>query len=72
MKKNETKQYWKFVAIKFARTFIQSFIGVLVAAGTGVISVDVLTNASVSGLVAGLSALQNALEQYTPKQTYQG
>ena len=63
MKKNETKQYWKLVAIKFDRNFIQSFIGVLVAAGPGVISIDVVINTSVSGLFEGVCALTYDFER---------
>lgn len=71
MKKNDAKAYWKYIAVKAMRTFIQSFIGILVAAGTDVIAVDVWTNASLSGFVAALAAIQNGLEQYQPKNTYQ-
>jgi len=70
MKKSNAKEYWKYIAIKAVRTFIQSFIGILVAAGTDIIAVDVWTNAALSGFVAMLSAIQNGLEQYQPSQTY--
>jgi hypothetical protein len=41
-------------------------LGILVASGTDMIQVDVLTNALVAGLVAGVTALQNGLEEWTP------
>lgn len=61
---------WKSWAIKVGirtlRTFIQAFLGVLVASGTGMVEVDVFQNALVAGLVAGITALQNGLEEWTP------
>jgi hypothetical protein len=55
------------VGIRTLRTFIQAFLGVLVASGTGMVEVDVLSNALIAGLVAGVTALQNGLEEWTPK-----
>jgi hypothetical protein len=37
------------------------------ASGTGMVEVDVLENALVAGLVAGVTAIQNGLEDYQPK-----
>ena len=54
------------VGIRTLRTFIQAFLGVLVASGTGMVEVDVLQNALVAGLVAGVTAIQNGLEEWTP------
>jgi hypothetical protein len=54
------------VGIRTLRTFIQAFLGVLVASGTGMVEVDVLSNALIAGLVAGVTALQNGLEEWTP------
>ena len=55
------------VGIRSLRTFIQAFLGVLVASGTGMVEIDVLTNASIAGLVSADTALQNGLEEWTPK-----
>ena len=55
------------VGIRRLRTFIQAFLGVLVASGTGMGEIDVLTNASIAGLVSAVTALQNGLEEWTPK-----
>ena len=60
------KEWLTKVGIRTLRTFIQSFLGILVASGTDMIQVDVLTNALVAGLVAGGTALQNGLEEWTP------
>jgi len=54
------------VGIRTLRTFIQAFLGVLVASGTGMVEVDVFHNALIAGLVAGITALQNGLEEWTP------
>mgnify|MGYP003626921447 FL=1 len=55
------------VGIRTLRTFIQAFLGILTASGTGMVEIDVLTNAFVAGAVAGITALQNGLEEWTPK-----
>lgn len=60
------KDWLTKVGIRTLRTFIQAFLGVLVASGTGMVEVDVLQNALVAGLVAGITALQNGLEEWTP------
>jgi hypothetical protein len=60
------KQWLTKVGIRTLRTFIQAFLGVLIASGTGLMEIDVLQNALVSGLVAGVTALQNGLEEWTP------
>mgnify|MGYP001174477021 FL=1 len=60
------KQWLTKVGIRTLRTFIQAFLGVLIASGTGLMEIDVLQNALVSGLVAGITALQNGLEEWTP------
>lgn len=60
------KQWLTKVGIRTIRTFIQAFLGVLIASGTGLMEIDVLQNALVSGLVAGITALQNGLEEWTP------
>jgi len=60
------KSWLAKVGIRTLRTFIQAFLGVLVASGTGMVEVDVLQNALVAGLVAGITALQNGLEEWTP------
>ena len=39
------KQWLTKVGIRTLRTFIQAFLGVLVASGTGMVEVDVLQNA---------------------------
>ncbi|QDP46714.1 MAG: hypothetical protein Tp156SUR915002_4 [Prokaryotic dsDNA virus sp.] len=60
------KEWATKVAIRTLRTFIQAFLGVLIASGTGLMEVDVLQNALVSGMVAGITALQNGLEEWQP------
>ena len=60
------KNWLAKVGIRTLRTFIQAFLGVLVASGTGMVEVDVFQNALVAGLVAGITALQNGLEEWTP------
>ena len=60
------KQWLTKVGIRTLRTFIQAFLGVLIASGTGLMEIDVLQNALVYGLVAGITALQNGLEEWTP------
>ena len=60
------KDWLMKVGIRTLRTFIQAFLGVLVASGTGMVEVDVLQNALVAGLVAGVTAIQNGLEEWTP------
>jgi hypothetical protein len=62
-----TKDWFTKVGIRTLRTFIQAFLGVLVASGTGMVEVDVLENALVAGLVAGVTAIQNGLEDYVPQ-----
>ena len=62
-----TKDWFTKVGIRTLRTFIRAFLGVLVASGTGMVEVDVLENALVAGLVAGVTAIQNGLEDYQPK-----
>ena len=54
------------VGIRTVRTFIQAFLGSLTASGTGMVEMDVLTNALVAGAVAAVTALQNGLEEWTP------
>ena len=62
-----TKDWFTKVGIRTLRTFIQAFLGVLGASGKGMVEVDVLENALVAGLVAGVTAIQNGLEDYQPK-----
>ena len=54
------------VGIRTVRTFIQAFLGILTASGTGMVEMDVLTNALLAGAVAAVTALQNGLEEWTP------
>ena len=54
------------VGIRTVRTFIQAFLGILTASGTGMVEMDVLTNALIAGAVAAVTALQNGLEEWTP------
>tara|TARA_A100001011_G_C14083929_1_gene745693 strand:- start:73 stop:273 length:201 start_codon:yes stop_codon:yes gene_type:complete len=62
-----TKDWFTKVGIRTLRTFIQAFLGVLVAGGTGMVEIDVIQNALVAGLVAGVTAIQNGLEDYVPQ-----
>ena len=45
------------VGIRTLRTFIQAFLGILTASGTGMVEMDVLTNALVAGSVAAILSL---------------
>jgi hypothetical protein len=65
-KKMDLKDWAIKVGIRTVRTFIQAFLGILTASGTGMVEMDVLTNALVAGAVAAVTALQNGLEEWTP------
>jgi|TARA_A100001015_G_C14630092_1_gene571346 hypothetical protein len=65
-KKMDLKDWAIKVGIRTLRTFIQAFLGILTASGTGMVEMDVLTNALVAGSVAAITALQNGLEEWTP------
>lgn len=67
-KENKVFKDWAIkVAIRTFRTFLQAFLGILIASGADMIQIDVLQNALISGMVAGVTALQNGLEEWTPK-----
>ncbi|MAU89695.1 MAG: hypothetical protein CMC40_07285 [Flavobacteriaceae bacterium] len=65
-KQMDLKDWAIKVGIRTVRTFIQAFLGILTASGTGMVEMDVLTNALVAGAVAAVTALQNGLEEWTP------
>jgi len=67
-KQNKVFKEWAIkVSIRTFRTFLQAFLGILIASGADMIQIDVLQNALISGMVAGVTALQNGLEEWTPK-----
>jgi|TARA_Y100001937_G_scaffold25736_1_gene36907 hypothetical protein len=60
------KQWATKVGIRTIRTFLQSFLGVLVASGSNLIEISVIENAMIAGLVSAVTALQNGLEEWSP------
>ncbi len=68
----KNKQYWLFVLNKAFRTGLQSAISLYLAQSTGIINADLIELIGVAFLTSALSVLQNGLEQYKPKQTFEG
>ena len=66
----KNKEYWKFILSKAFRTGLQSAISLYLANSSGIIDANLLELLLVSFLSSGLSVLQNGLEQYKPKQTF--
>ena len=66
----KNKEYWKFILSKAFRTGLQSAISLYLANSSGIIDANMLELLLVSFLSSGLSVLQNGLEQYKPKQTF--
>jgi hypothetical protein len=70
----KNKQYWLFVLNKAFRTGLQSAISLYLANSTGspgIIDAQVMELVGVAFLTSALSVLQNGLEQYKPKQTFE-
>ena len=67
----KNKQYWLFVLNKAFRTGLQSAISLYLANSTGIIDAAVMELVGVAFLTSALSVLQNGLEQYKPKQTFE-
>ena len=54
--------YWRTALIREGRTFVQSFVAVIVANQAGMFEADVIMAAAIAGASAAVSAVQNALE----------
>ena len=54
--------YWRTALIRAGRTFVQSFVAVIVANQAGMFEADVLLAGLVAGASALISVVQNALE----------
>ena len=54
--------YWRTALIRAGRTFVQSFVAVIVANQAGTFEADVIMAAAIAGASAAVSAVQNALE----------
>ena len=54
--------YWRTAVIRAGRTFVQSFVAVIVANQAGMFEADVIMAAAIAGASAAVSAVQNALE----------
>jgi hypothetical protein len=52
---------YKVLGIRAAKTFVQAFVAVEVAAGSGYLSLPTIKGAAIAGGAALLSAVQNAL-----------
>ncbi len=67
----KNKQYWLFVLNKAFRTGLKSAIILYLANSTGIIDAKVMELVGVAFLTIALSVLQNGLEQYKPKQSFE-
>tara|TARA_R100000734_G_C3282651_1_gene75950 strand:- start:372 stop:581 length:210 start_codon:yes stop_codon:yes gene_type:complete len=65
------KNYWLFILNKAFRTGLQSAISLYLAQSTGIINADVVELIGVAFLTSALSVVQNGLEQYKPKTTFE-
>ena len=54
--------YWRTALIRAGRTFVQSFVAVIVANQAGMFEADVIMAAGVAAASALVSGIQNALE----------
>ena len=66
----KSKEYWKFVLNKAFRTGLQSAISLYLANSSGIIDANTFELIAVAFLSSGLAVVQNGLEQYKPKQTF--
>ena len=66
----KNKEYWIFILSKAFRTGLQSAISLYLANSSGIIDANMIELLGVAFLSSGLPVLQNGLEQYKPKQTF--
>jgi hypothetical protein len=64
------KEYWKFILSKAFRTGLQSAISLYLANSSGIIDANMIELIGVAFMSSGLAVVQNGLEQYKPKQTF--
>jgi len=64
------KNYWKFIITKAFRTGLQSAISLYLAQSSGIIDANTMELIGVAFMSSALSVVQNGLEQYKPKQTF--
>jgi len=66
----KNKDYWKFIITKAFRTGLQSAISLYLAQSSGIIDANLIELIGVAFMSSALSVIQNGLEQYKPKQTF--
>jgi hypothetical protein len=66
----KNKEYWKFIITKAFRTGLQSAISLYLAQSSGIIDANTMELIGVAFMSSALSVIQNGLEQYKPKQTF--
>ena len=66
----KNKEYWKFIITKAFRTGLQSAISLYLAQSSGIIDANTIELIGVAFMSSALSVVQNGLEQYKPKQTF--
>jgi|TARA_B100001939_G_scaffold346838_1_gene366702 hypothetical protein len=66
----KNKEYWKFIITKAFRTGLQSAISLYLAQSSGIIDANLIELLGVAFMSSALSVIQNGLEQYKPKQTF--
>jgi hypothetical protein len=66
----KNKEYWKFIITKAFRTGLQSAISLYLAQSSGIIDANLIELIGVAFMSSALSVIQNGLEQYKPKQTF--
>ena len=66
----KNKAYWKFIITKAFRTGLQSAISLYLAQSSGIIDANTMELIGVAFMSSALSVIQNGLEQYKPKQTF--
>lgn len=66
----KNKDYWKFIITKAFRTGLQSAISLYLAQSSGIIDANIIELIGVAFMSSALSVIQNGLEQYKPKQTF--
>lgn len=66
----KNKDYWKFIITKAFRTGLQSAISLYLAQSSGIIDANTMELIGVAFMSSALSVIQNGLEQYKPKQTF--
>ena len=66
----KNKEYWKFILSKAFRTGLQSAISLYLAQSSGIIDANTMELIGVAFMSSALSVVQNGLEQYKPKQTF--